>query len=65
MRIKTSRFEMQAEPIFFERVDRWRGAQMPIPPRAEAIRIMCERFLDAEGVKGRVSDVKGRPNATN
>jgi hypothetical protein len=48
---KSKRFEMVADPAFWTRIDRWRGAQSPIPSRAEAVRILCERALDAEAAK--------------
>jgi len=40
------RFEMKAPTEWLERIDRWRGKQPGVPPRAEAIRTLVTKTLD-------------------
>jgi hypothetical protein len=46
---KEKRVHLDIRPTeeFVHRVDRWRAKQMPIPPRAVAIRRLVEQALDA------------------
>lgn len=43
------RFEMRLSKALAERVDRWRKRQPGFVSRAEAMRTLAERSLDAEG----------------
>jgi hypothetical protein len=45
----TERVEMKVPATWLDRLDGWRGAQRPIPSRAEAIRILVDQALDAGG----------------
>ena len=45
MENKTERFELRAEPSFFNRIDDWRSKQPDCPPRAEATRRLIELGL--------------------
>jgi hypothetical protein len=40
-------FQLRASPAFFRSVDEFRRAEPDLPPRAEAIRRLCEQALKA------------------
>lgn len=44
------RFEMRASDEFLGRVDDWRVRRRPVPPRTEAIRMLCELGFEVEGI---------------
>ena len=48
---KTERFEMRVTKSWMDRLDAWRTAQIAVPTRTEAIRVLVEiglRALEAE-----------------
>jgi hypothetical protein len=45
-------FQMRTSEGFLRRLDDWRRKQPEIPSRAEAIRMLVERSLDAERIRG-------------
>jgi len=50
----SERFEMRCNPALTDAIDQWRGAQRPIPSRAEAIRLLVARAIGAENLLGLV-----------
>lgn len=38
-------FQMRVSKEFLKALDDWRGKQSPIPPRAEAVRVLVEAGL--------------------
>jgi metal-responsive CopG/Arc/MetJ family transcriptional regulator len=42
------RFEMKAPSHWLERIDQWRGKQLGIPSRAEAIRRLVDKALEGK-----------------
>jgi len=48
MEEKTQRFEMRVSKSFLEQVDDWRRNHPDLPSRANAIRILVERAIEAE-----------------
>lgn len=49
--MKTERFEMRLDRETLQRVDKWRSQQPDMPSRAEAVRRLVDRSLNASGSK--------------
>lgn len=47
--MKTERFEMRANQEFLKKLDDWRRSQPDLPARAEAIRRIVDKALEADG----------------
>jgi hypothetical protein len=47
----SSIFQMRVRKSFLDRIDAWRREQDDIPPRAEAIRRLVEKGLEADRKK--------------
>jgi hypothetical protein len=45
---KTERFNMRVSPSFIRAIDDWRRKQPDVPPRAEAIRRLCDLAIKAK-----------------
>lgn len=56
---KDDRFAMRVDGAFVSRLDEWRGARRPIPTRAEAVRHLIEKGLEAESVEAEGRDGGG------
>jgi hypothetical protein len=50
----TSRiFQMRVRKSFLDKVDAWRREQQDLPPRAEAIRRLVDKGLEADRAEGK------------
>ncbi|MTJ81724.1 MAG: hypothetical protein F8N37_12000 [Telmatospirillum sp.] len=57
---KNKMFQMRVDDEFLHAIDEWRSQQRPIPPRAEALRRLVDKSLEAAKAEGRTDNGENR-----